>query len=108
MTAFEFFLCILAVFSSSASQLFIKLASQHPLSTQGLLALSAGGLLMLFSMLVFVWILRSFQLSQVVPFAGGAYVLVPIGSSLFFKDQLRPRFWIGVTLILIGIYLTIG
>jgi drug/metabolite transporter (DMT)-like permease len=106
-TPFELILCIVAVTSSSISQLCIKVASSQIKTFLGLLTLGVAGLLMLFSMLVAMWLLRTVQLSQLMPFAAGAYVLVPIGSYLFFKDHLKPRFWIGVVSIMIGITLTV-
>ena len=72
----------------------------------GLCTLGVGGLLMLFSILVAIWVLRTIQLSQLTPFAAGAYVLVPVGGRLFFGEYLIPRFWLGVFSIMIGIYLT--
>ncbi len=63
---------------------------------------------MLFSMLAAIWVLRTVQLSQLVPFAAGAYVLVPVGSRLFFGEYLLPRFWVGVASIVIGVYLAVS
>jgi undecaprenyl phosphate-alpha-L-ara4N flippase subunit ArnE len=70
--------------------------------------LGVSGLLMLFSMLVAVWVLRTIQLSQLVPFAAGAYVLVPLGGRAIFNEQLHPRLWFGVIAIMGGIYLTLS
>jgi len=100
-------LCVIAVMASSASQLCLKVASSQIRTLTGLSALGIGGLLMLFSMLVAIWVLRTVQLSQIVPFAAGAYILVPVGCCLFFGEHLTPRFWLGVTSIMMGIYLAI-
>jgi undecaprenyl phosphate-alpha-L-ara4N flippase subunit ArnE len=62
---------------------------------------------MMFSMLVAIWVLRTVQLSQLVPFAAGAYIFVPLGSHFFFGENLTPRFWLGVVSIMIGICLTV-
>lgn len=106
MTSIELSLCLAAVFSSSSSQLFIKMASKNPLSLQGILMLAGSGLLMLVSIFVLIWVLRTIQLSQVMPIAAGAYILVPLGSWVFLKERLHPRFWLGVVSIMLGIYLT--
>lgn len=108
MTTVELILCIVAVMASSASQLCIKFASSQIKTFKGLFTLGSGGLLMLFSVLVAIWVLRTVQLSQMVPFAAGAYILVPLGSHFFFGEYLRPRFWLGVTSIMVGICLTVG
>jgi drug/metabolite transporter (DMT)-like permease len=106
MTTFELLLCIVAVIASSASQLCLKFASNRIMTFGGLCTLGAGGVLMLFSILVAIWVLRTIQLSQLTPFAAGAYVLVPVGGRLFFGEYLLPRFWLGVVSIMIGVYLT--
>lgn len=62
---------------------------------------------MLFSILVAIWVLRTVQLSQLMPFAAGAYILVPLGSCLFLGEHLKPRFWLGVASILVGICLSL-
>lgn len=74
----------------------------------GLCILGAAGFLMLFSMLVAMWVLRTIQLSQLIPFAAGAYVLVPVGGKLFLGEHLKPQFWLGVVCIMIGISLTVS
>lgn len=107
MTIFELMLCITAVLASSCSQLCIKVASGQIRTFKGFYVLGVGGGLMLFSILAAIWVLRTIQLSQLVPFAAGAYVLVPLGSRLFFGEHLAPRFWVGVTSIIIGVYLTV-
>lgn len=108
MTTFELLLCVVAVMASSASQLCLKFASNRIMTLNGLCTLGAGGLLMLFSILVAIWVLRTIQLSQLMPFAAGAYVLVPFGGRLFFGEYLIPRFWLGVVSIVIGIYLAVS
>lgn len=107
LTAFELMLCVIAVIASSASQLCIKVASGQITTITGLCALGAAGALMLFSMMVAIWVLRTIQLSQLVPFAAGAYILVPLGSYLIIGEHIMPRFWLGVASITIGIYLTV-
>ena len=108
MTTLDVLLCIVAVMASSTSQLCIKLASRRIMTLNGLCILGAAGFLMLFSMLVAIWVLRTVQLSQLVPFAAGAYVLVPVGGHLFLGEDLKPKFWLGVVSIMIGIYLTVS
>lgn len=106
MTAVELSLCLGAVVTSSVSQLCIKTASRQPRTARGLLFLGASGLFMLSSILVVIWVLRTIQLSELLPFAAAAYILVPLGGAMLFNEQLRPRFWLGVASIMVGIFLT--
>lgn len=108
MTVGELSLCLVAVFSSSTSQLCIKMASGTFQTFRGLLLLAISVFLMLFSVLILVWILRTIQLSQVIPFAAAAYILVPLGGQAFFNEHVPPRFWLGVASILVGVYLTVS
>ncbi|MEN5158182.1 hypothetical protein [Achromobacter spanius] len=62
---------------------------------------------MLVSMLIAVWVLRTLQLSQLVPFAAGAYILVPLGGVVLFAEKVNKSFWFGVGLILFGVLLTL-
>lgn len=103
MTLFELSLCILAVCSSSVAQLGLKVAATQGARSRALLLVGASGGMMFFSLLVAVWVLRTIQLSQLIPFAALAYVLVPLLGNRFFGETLDRRFWLGVGLIILGI-----
>lgn len=103
MTSLELFLCILAVCSSSLAQLGIKYASQQVSVRRALCFLFLSGGIMFFSLLVAIWALRTIQLSQLMPFAALAYVLVPLLGRHFFNESLDRHFWSGVMLIIVGI-----
>lgn len=62
--------------------------------------------LLICPVLLAVVALRTMNLSQLVSFAAGAYVLVPLGSHFIFGDRLFPRFWVGALLIISGILCT--
>lgn len=103
MTVNEVSLCLIAVIASSFSQIFIKLAARQVNAIKMLLVLGGAGLLVFFSIIVSVWVLRTIQLSQLMPFATGAYILVPLGSKIFFNEKLQQKFWLGIILILTGV-----
>lgn len=103
MTGMELGLCMLAVLSSSLSQLLIKAAAMRPLYLRGIFLLAAGAALMMCSVLLVVVALRTLSLSRLVSFAACAYVLVPLGGHFLFGENLRPRFWLGAFLIMAGI-----
>jgi len=106
MTGSDIVLCLIAVISSSSSQLGVKAASRSTNVIKTLYLLAGSGLLVILSIVIIVWVLQTVQLSQIIPFAAGAYILIPIGSSLFFNERLKPTFWIGVLLIIMGVILT--
>jgi undecaprenyl phosphate-alpha-L-ara4N flippase subunit ArnE len=58
------------------------------------------------SVLLAVAALRTLNLSQLIPFAACAYVIVPVSSRLVFKENLHSTFWIGAILIVIGVTYT--
>lgn len=103
MSIVDFSLCLSAVLSSSISQLFIKGASITGTRTHAFWLLAAGALLLCCSVLLVVLALRNLPLSQLMSFAAGAYVLVPLGSRVVFREELTPRFWFGTLLIVLGI-----
>lgn len=103
MTVNEFAMCIGAVISSSTAQIFMKAASSNGMSSRGFGFLATGVALQIFSVILAVLVLRGLALSQLMPFAALAYVLVPLGSSMVLKERLTPRFWWGSFLIVCGI-----
>ena len=103
MTGLEFSLCVSAVLSSSTSQLFLKAASARATLSRTLFLVGIAATLQIFSVLLAVLALQTLNLSQLVPFAAFAYVLVPLSSHFVFGDRLQSRFWIGATMIVAGI-----
>lgn len=103
MSPFELFLCIAAVCCSSIAQLGIKFAAQQESRVRMLTFLAGSGGMMLLSLLVAVWVLRTIQLSQLIPFAALAYILVPLLGNRCFGEKLDRHFWCGVGLIVLGI-----
>lgn len=108
MSPQELSLCLSALACSSISQLFMKGAALPSAPRQRLIRLGAAAGLQLVSVGLAVVALQTLRLSQVVPFAAGAYLLVPIGSRHLFGDRLHPRFWVGAIFIVLGILCTLG
>lgn len=71
-----------------------------------LMILFVGGGLQLSAILLATVALRTLQLSQIIPFAALAYFLVPIASSILFKESLNRGFWAGTLLIATGVIFT--
>ena len=103
MTGAEWGLCVTSVLASSVSQLFMKSASRAATRIHALLLLGTGTGLQLLATLLAVLVLRTLQLSQLIPFAASAYLLVPLCGRWVLGERLLPRFWIGALLIIAGI-----
>ena len=53
-----------------------------------------------------IWLLRSTPLSIAYSATGIIFIFVPIASFFFFNEILPMRFWLGASLIGIGVWLT--
>ncbi len=106
MSSAELGLCLISLVCSSVSQLFMKGAALPGTSLKRLAYLGTAGSLQLMSIGLVVLALQTLPVSQLVPFAAGAYLLVPLGSRHLFGDRLHPRFWLGALLIISGILCT--
>jgi drug/metabolite transporter (DMT)-like permease len=54
-----------------------------------------------------VWVLQKVELGRVYPLMALAFVLVPLGSHLVFGERFQIQYFIGVTLIIIGIVVAV-
>lgn len=106
MTPLELGLCLSSLACSSVSQLFMKGAACASGNRQRLSQLSMAGSLQLLSIGLVVLVLQTLPLTQLIPFAAGAYVLVPLGSQYFFSENLKPQFWLGALFVVLGILCT--
>ena len=50
-----------------------------------------------------LYVLRKVPLSIAFPLINVVHVLVPLGASIFLNEQVSPRRWAGITLILLGV-----
>jgi undecaprenyl phosphate-alpha-L-ara4N flippase subunit ArnE len=108
-------LCLLGVAVLLAvGQMLFKLASSRLITGQGPIALLSslvslpllGGLLLYgVTTLLWVYLLRELPLSRAYPFMALAFALVPILSWFFFREGLDLRYGVGLTLMLLGLYL---
>ena len=106
MSSAEIGLCITSLFCSSVSQLFMKGAALPGSSLKRFAHFGTAASLQLCSIGLVVLALQTLPITQLVPFAAGAYLLVPLGSWQLFGDRLHPRFWLGALLIISGILCT--
>ena len=57
---------------------------------------------------LWVWVLRSANLSVVYPLYALTFVLVPVFDGLLYGTELAPRNWAGATAIVAGVWLMSG
>lgn len=56
--------------------------------------------------LLWIWILGRVSLMQAYPWSAAGVILVPLLSSYFYSERVGPLFWLGATLIAVGIVFT--
>ena len=54
-----------------------------------------------------VWVLQKVDLGKVYPLMALAFVLVPIGSHFVFGERFQPQYFIGIILIMLGIFVAV-
>ena len=106
MNPLEFGLCISSVISSCVSQLLIKAASTRGAFKISIILLAIAATMLIGSVLLAVVALSTLRLSQLIPFAACAYIIVPISSRFVFNENLHSNFGIGTALIVIGVICT--
>lgn len=108
-----YFIAILCVIGIATGQILFKLSATSLQRTGSFF--DPGTALTLFSALtlygvttlVWIWVLQKIELGRVYPLMALAFVLVPIGSHVFFGERFQPQYFIGVAMILIGIIVTV-
>ena len=61
--------------------------------------------LYLISAVTWIWVVSQRPLSYIYPFLALSYVFALVGSKVFLHEDIHPLRWIGVVVIVIGIYL---
>ena len=99
--------CVMVI---STGQLLFKLASAHldfrrPLADpRGPTILAIALCLYGLATLVWVAVLRNAPLSRIYPIMALSFVLTPLGGMVFLKEPISPVYWVGVALILGGLF----
>lgn len=57
--------------------------------------------------IAWVWVLQKVELGKVYPLMALAFILVPLGSHFIFGERFQLQYFMGVTLIMIGIILAV-
>ncbi|MBH8615033.1 4-amino-4-deoxy-L-arabinose-phospho-UDP flippase [Pseudomonas mohnii] len=78
-------------------------ASGTLFSFRALAALFSAMLLYAITSVAWVWILQKIELGRVYPVMALAFVLVPIGSHIVFGERFSTQYFVGISLIMLGI-----
>lgn len=54
--------------------------------------------------IAWIFVLRYAQLSSVYPLMALSFVLVPLGSSALLGESVSPQYWVGVALLMGGLF----
>jgi drug/metabolite transporter (DMT)-like permease len=57
--------------------------------------------------IVWIWVLQKIELGRVYPLMALAFILVPIGSYIFFGERFKPQYFIGIAMIMAGIIIAV-
>jgi drug/metabolite transporter (DMT)-like permease len=57
--------------------------------------------------ILWVYLLHGLALSRAYPFIALAFALVPLLAWLLFGESLGPRYWVGLVVMLAGLYLVV-
>ena len=106
---------LLFAFLIAAGQILFKKVSLATAPLDGWRSVIALGLnfwfilavsIYMFTALLWVRVLREMPLSRAYPFIAIGFISVPVAGHLFFAEALGARYFMGVILIIIGVYLT--
>lgn len=57
--------------------------------------------------LAWVWVLQKIELGRVYPLMALAFVLVPLGSYFILGERFQSQYFLGISIIIIGIIITV-
>lgn len=57
--------------------------------------------------IAWIWVLQKIDLGRVYPFMALAFVMVPIGSYFFLGERFTSQYFLGVAIIMVGIFVVV-
>lgn len=101
---------LLCVIGMTAGQILFKQAAMHWSGDGNLFtglitnrALMVALIVYGLTTLLWVYLLRFVDLSKAYPIMAANFVFVPIAASYLYQEHIKFEYWIGITLIIIGI-----
>lgn len=105
-------IALLCVFGMAVGQFLFKISANASseagsfFSFKAIAAFCAAACLYGLTSLAWVWVLQRTQLGKVYPLMALAFVLVPIGSYIFFGERFNVQYVFGVLFVVVGVLLT--
>jgi len=104
---------VLCVVGLAIGQILFKISATSLTQTGSLFALKtattlfAAMTLYAITSIAWVWVLQKVELGRVYPLMALAFILVPLGSHLIFGERFQLQYFVGVTLIMVGIVVAV-
>lgn len=114
MTSFNLVVILLCVAGISAGQILFKLASRTLRGGQPLIhALVSpyfllGILIYGIATLAWIWQLSKVDLNRAYPLMTLSFIFVPLMSVYVLAESVSPRYWVGLALVLLGLYVILS
>lgn len=111
MTVLSHILTLICVFAIAGGQVLFKLVGNALNETGSIwhprVFLSFLAAMVLYGGATLLWIrlLQSTALSRLYPYLALSFVIVPLLSWLLYSEPLTFKYWVGIALILLGIYI---
>ena len=86
------------------SQIMYKFAGLWSLSKPGLLGTALKNPWI--AMALWLMILRQLSLSEAYPWTALIYIITPIASTIIFGEILKPQYFLGLALVVVGVVIT--
>lgn len=104
---------ILCVIGLAIGQILFKVSAASLNATGSFFAFKTAAALLIAMVLyaitsiAWVWVLQKIPLGRVYPLMALAFVLVPLGSYIVFGERFQPQYFVGVSLICVGIVIAV-
>lgn len=104
---------ILCVVGLSIGQILFKISATALMESGSFFAIKPAATLFAamclygFTSVAWVWVLQKVELGRVYPLMALAFILVPLGSHLVFGERFQPQYFIGVAMIMAGIFIAV-
>lgn len=107
------FVALLCVLGIAAGQILFKLSAialrknATFFHIEPLILLGSAFALYGITTIAWVWLLQKIDLGKVYPMMALAFVIVPIGSYYMFDERFPPQYFLGISLIVLGIIVAV-
>lgn len=111
---YTYTIVILCVIGISIGQILFKASANSWIETGSLFSIKTSltfiSAIFLYALttIAWVWVLQKIDLGKAYPIMALAFILVPIGSYLYFGENFTFQYFLGVAFIILGITITVS